>query len=68
MKERRKAKCKGEWKRYSQLNVEFLRIAIRDKKTFFSEQYKEIEENNGSGKTRDFFKKIRDTRGKFHAK
>ena len=65
---RREAKGKGEKERYTHLNAEFQRIARRDKTAFLSDQYKEIEENNGSGKTRDFFKKIRDTRGKFHAK
>ena len=58
---RREAKGKGERKRYPQLNAEFQGIAKRDKKAFLSEQYKEIEENNRIGKTRDFFKKIRDT-------
>ena len=55
-------------KRYSHLNTEFQRIARRDKKTFFSDQWKEIEKNNRMGKTRDLFKKIRDTKGTFHAK
>ena len=54
--------------RYIHLNAEFQRIARRDKKTFFSDQCKEIEENNRMGKTRDLFKKIRDTKGTFHAK
>ena len=65
---RREAKCKGEKERYKHLNAEFERIARRDKKAFFSDQYKEIEENNRMGKTRDLFKKIRDTKGTFHAK
>ena len=64
---RRKAKSKGEKERYKHLNAEFQRIA-RDKKAFFSDQCKEIEENNRLGKTRDVFKKIRDTKGIFHAK
>ena len=64
---RREAKSKGEKERYKHLNAEFQRIA-RDKKAFFSDQCKEIEENNRMGKTRDLFKKIRDTKGKFHAK
>ena len=62
------AKSKGEKERYKHLNAEFQRIARRDKKAFFSNQYKEIEENNRMGKTRDLFKKIRDTKGTFHAK
>jgi len=65
---RRKAKGKGEKERYTHLNVEFQRIARRDKKAFLSDQCKEIEENNRMGKTRDRFKKIRDTKGAFHAK
>ena len=65
---RRKAKSQGEKERYKHLNAEFRRIARRDKKAFFSDQCKEIEENNRMGKTRDFFKKIRDTKGIFHAK
>ena len=65
---RRKAKSKGEKERYSHLNAEFQRIARRDKKAFLSDHGKEIEENNRMGKTRDLFKKIRDTRGPFHAK
>ena len=65
---RRKAKDKGEKERYNHLNVEFQRIARRDKEAFFSDQCKEIEENNRMGKTRDLFKKIRDTKGIFHAK
>ena len=60
---RREAKGKGEKKRYTHLNAEFQRIARRDKKAFFSDQWKEIEENNRMGKTRDLFKKIRDTKG-----
>ena len=63
---RREAKGKGEKERYTYLKAEFQRIARRDKKAFF--QCKEIEENNRMGKTRDFFKKIRDTKGTFHAK
>ena len=58
----------GEKERYTHLNAEFQRIARRDKKAFLSEQCKEIEENNRSGKSRDLFKKIRDTKGAFHAK
>ena len=65
---RREVKSKGEKERYSHLNAEFQRIARRDKKAFFSDQCKEIEENNRMGKTRDLFKKIRDTKGTFHAK
>ena len=65
---RREAKSKGEKERYKHLNVEFQRIARRDKKAFFSNQCKEIEENNRMGKTRDLFKKIRDAKGLFHAK
>ena len=65
---RREVKSKGEKERYSHLNAEFQRIARRDKKTFLSNQCKEIEENNRMGKTRDLFKKIRDTKGTFHAK
>ena len=61
-------KSKGERERYTQLNAEFQRTAIRDKKAFLSEQCKEIEENNRMGKIRDLFKKIRDTKGTFHAK
>ena len=64
---RREAKSKGEKERYKHLNAEFQRIARRDKKAFLSEQCKEIEENNRIGKTRDLFKKIRDTKGIFHA-
>ena len=59
---------KVEKERYTHLNAEFQRIARRDKKAFLSDQYKEIEENNRMGKTRDLFKKIRDTKGTFHAK
>ena len=66
--ERREAKSKGEKERYKHLNAEFQRIARRDKKAFFSNQCKEIEEKNRMGKTRDLFKKIRDTKGTFHAK
>ena len=65
---KREAKSKREKERYSHLNTEFRRIARRDKTAFLSDQGKEIEENNRMGKTRDFFKKIRDTKGKFHAK
>ena len=61
-------KSKGEKERYNHLNAEFQRIARRDKKAFFSDQCKEIEENNRMGKTRDIFKKIRDTKGTFHVK
>ena len=64
---RREEKSKGEKERYKHLNAEFQRIARRDKKTFLSDQCKEIEENNRMGKTRDLFKKIRDTKGTFHA-
>ena len=65
---RRVAKGKGEKGRYIHLNAEFQRIARRDKKAFVSDQCKEIGENNRMGKTRDLFKKIRDTKGTFHAK
>ena len=65
---RREAKSKGEKQRDKHLNAEFQRIARRNKKAFFSDQCKEIEENNRMGKTRDPFKKIRDTRGTFHGK
>ena len=65
---KRKVKSKGEKERYTHLNAEFQRIARRDKKAFFSDQYKEIEENNRMGKTRDLFKKIRVAKGTFHAK
>ena len=61
-------KSKDEKERYKHLNVEFQRIARRDKKAFLSDQCKEIEEKNRMGKTRDLFKKIRDTKGTFHAK
>ena len=61
-------KGKGERKRHTQLNAEFQRIERRDKKAFFSEHCKEIEENNRMGKTRDLFKKIRDTKATFHTK
>ena len=60
-------KSKGEKERYTHLNVEFQRTARRDKKAFLSDQCKEVEENNRMGKTRDLFKKIRDTKGTFHA-
>ena len=65
---RREMKGKGKKQRYIHLNAEFQRIARRDKEAFFSDQCKEIEENNRMGKPRDFFKKIRDTKGIFHAK
>ena len=65
---RREAKSKGEKERYKHLNADFQRIARRDKKAFFSYQCKEIEENNRMGKTRDLFKKIRDTKGILHVK
>ena len=65
---RREAKSKGEKERYKHLKVEFQRIARRDRKAFFSDQCKEIEEKNRMGKTRDLFKKVRDTKGTFHAK
>ena len=65
---RREVKSKGEKERENQLNAEFQRIARRDKKASLSEQCTEIEENNRMGKTRDLFKKIRDTKGTFHAK
>ena len=65
---KREAKSKEEKERYKHLNAEFQRIARRDKKAFLSNQCKEIEENNRMGKTRDLFKKIRDTKGTFHAK
>ena len=64
----REAKSKGEKERYKHLNAEFQRIAWRDKKAFLSDQCKEIEENNRMGKTRDLFKKMRDSKGTFHAK
>ena len=66
--ERREAKSKGEKERYNHLNAEFQRIARRDKKAFLSDKCKEIEKNNRMGKTRDLNKKIRDTKGTFHAK
>ena len=65
---KRKAKGKGEKERYSHWNAEFQRIARRDKKAFLSDECKEIKENNRMGKTRDLFKKIRDTKGTFYAK
>ena len=65
---RREVKSKGEKERYTHLNAEFQRIARRDKKGFLSNQCKELEENNRMGKTRDLFKKIRDTKGTFYAK
>ena len=65
---RREAKSKGEKERYKHLNAEFQRIARRDKQAFLRDQCREIEENNRMGKTRDLFKKIRDTKGTFHAK
>ena len=66
--EKREVKSKVEGERYTQLNAEFQRIARRDKKAFFNEQCKEIEENNRMGKTRDLFKKIGDTSGTVHAR
>ena len=65
---RREVKSKGDKERYKHLNAEFQRTARRDKQVFLSDQCKEIEENNRMGKTRDLFKKIRDTKGTFHAK
>ena len=65
---RREVKSKGEKERYTHLNAEFQRIARRDKKAFLSDQCKDIEENNRMGKPRDSFRKIRDTKGTFHAK
>ena len=65
---RKEVKSKGEKERYTHLNAEFQRIARRDKKAFFSDQCKEIEENNRMGKTRDLSKNIRDSKGTFHAK
>ena len=65
---RREVKRKGDKERYTHLNAEFQRIARRDKKAFLSDQCKEIEKNNRMGQTRDLFKKIRDTKGTFHAK
>ena len=66
--EKKRGKNQGETERYKHLNAEFQRIARRDKKAFLSNHCKEIEENNRMGKTRDLFKKIRDTKGTFHAK
>ena len=66
--EKKGSKSKGEKERYSHLNAEFQRIARRDKKAFLSNQCKEVEQNNRMGKTRDLLKKIRDTKGTFHAK
>ena len=68
VRKRKEAKRKGEKERYTHLNAELQRIARREKKAFLSDQCKEIEENNRMGKTRDLFKKIRDTKGTFHAK
>ena len=68
IEKRREAKGRGENERYQHLNAEFQRIARRNKKAFLSDQCKEIEENNRMGKTRDLFKRIRDTKGTFHAK
>ena len=65
---RREAKSKGEKDRYKHVNAEFQQIAKKDKKAFLGDQCKEIEENNRMGRTRDLFKKIRDTKGTFHAK
>ena len=67
-KKRKQAKGKGEKERYTDLKAKFQRITKRDKKAFLSDQCKEIEENNRMGKTRDLFRKIRDTKGTFHAK
>ena len=66
--EKKRSKSKGEKERYKHLNAEFQRIARRDKKVFLSDQCKQIEENNRMGNSRDLFKKIRDTKGTFHAK
>ena len=66
--EKQEVKSKGEKERYKHQNADFQRIARRDKKAFFSDQCKEIEENNRMGKTRDLFKKIRETKGTFHTK
>ena len=66
--ENKRSEKQGEKERYTHLNVEFQKIARRDKKAFLSDQCKEIEENNRMGKTRDLFKKIRDSKGTFHAK
>ena len=68
VEKRREVKGKGEKERYTHLNAEFQRIARRDKKAFLSDQCKEIEEKNRMGKTRDLFKKIKDTKGTFHVK
>ena len=68
MAEKREAKDKGEKERHTHLNAEFQRIARRDKKAFLRDQCKETEESNRIGKTRDLFKKIRDTKGTFHVK
>ena len=68
VEKRREAKGEGKKKRYTHLNIEFQRIARRDKKAFLGDQCKEKEENNRMGKTRDLFKKMRDTKGTFHAK
>ena len=68
IEKRREGKGNGEKERYIHLNAEFQRIARRDKKAFLSDQCKEIEKNNRMGKTRDLFKKIRDTKGTFHVK
>ena len=68
VEERREAKGRGEMEKYTDLNAEFQRIARKDKKAFLSNQYKVIEENSRMGKTRDLFKKIKDTKGMFHAK
>jgi len=68
VRKRKEAKRKGEKERYTHLNAKFQRIARRDKKAFLSDQCKEIEENTRMGKTRDLFKKIRDTKGTFHTK
>ena len=65
---RREVKGREEMERYTQVNAEFQRVARREKKDFLSEQCKEIEENNRMGRTRDLFKKIRDTKGTFHAR
>ena len=67
MRKKREVKDKGEKERYTHLNADFQRIARRDKKAFLIDQCKEIEENNRMGKTRDLFKKIRNTKGTFHA-
>ena len=66
--EKKRSKNRGEKEQYTHLNAEFQKIARRDKKTFLSEQWNEIEENNRMGKTRDLFKKLTDTKGTFHAK